>query len=174
MLIAASAIYQCGNRNAAKRIAQDAYDYADDSLKPSYGCVLLEGVAETLKLLNSNGLKLAVATTDSHKRTEESLRFLGVNHLFDVIVGGDDVENSKPAPDTVLEACKQTGYAPDEVVVVGDSLSDITMGRNAKVKKCIGVLTGFTSKGELQRVADVVINSVTEVKVKSDLAVKEK
>lgn len=54
------------------------------------------------------------------------------------------------------------------------ALGDITMGRNAKVKECIGVLTGFTSKEELQRVADAVINSVTELKVKSDLAIERK
>jgi len=168
MLITASAIYQCGKSwRDAKKIAQEVYDHADDSLKPSYGCVLLEGVAETLRLLKSNGLKLAIATTDSHKRTEEALRFLGVAHLFDVIIGGDDVENSKPSPDMVLKACKQTGCTPDNVVVVGDSLSDMTMGRNAKAKKCIGVLTGFTSKKELEQVADVVINSVTELKIKN-------
>jgi phosphoglycolate phosphatase len=175
LLIAASAVYQCGQPwSAAKKIAQDAYHCADESLKPSYGCVLLEGVAETLKLLKSGGSKLAVATTDSHKRAKEALRFLGVAHLFDAIIGGDDVENSKPAPDMVLEACKQTGCAPKDAVVVGDSLSDITMGRNAKVKECIGVLTGFTSKEELQRVADAVINSVTELKVKSDLVIERK
>jgi phosphoglycolate phosphatase len=175
LLIAASAIYQCGQPwSAAKKIAQDAYHCADESLKPSYGCVLLEGIAETLKLLKSGGLKLAVATTDSHKRAEEALRFLGVAHLFDAIIGGDDVENSKPAPDMVLKACKQTASASNDTVVVGDSLSDIMMGRNAKVKKCIGVLTGFTSKEELQRVADAVINSVTELKVKSKLAIERK
>lgn len=169
ILIAASVIYQCGQSwSAAKKIAQDAYDYADECLKPSYGCVLLEGVAETLKLLKSGGLKLAVATTDAHKRAEEALRFLGVAHLFDAIIGGDDVENSKPAPDMVLEACKQTACAPNEAVVVGDSLSDITMGTNAKVKKCIGVSTGFTSKEILQQAADVTIESVTELRVKME------
>jgi phosphoglycolate phosphatase len=175
MFIAASVIYQCGKSwRDAKKIAQEVYDHADDSLKPSYGCVLLEGATETLRLLKSNGLKLAVATTNSHKRAEEALRFLGVAHLFDAIIGGDDVENSKPSPDMVLEACKQTGCTPDNVVVVGDSLSDMTMGRNAKAKKCIGVLTGFTSKKELEQVADVVINSVTELKVKSDLTHRKK
>jgi phosphoglycolate phosphatase len=125
--------------------------------------------------LKSGGSKLAVATTDSHKRAKEALRFLGVAHLFDVIIGGDDIENSKPAPDIVLEACKQTGCAPKDAVAVGArALGDITMGRNAKVKECIGVLTGFTSKEELQRVADAVINSVTELKVKSDLAIERK
>ena len=53
---------------------------------------------------------------------------------------------------------------PRDSVVVGDSLNDIGMGKNAKVKKCIGVLTGFTSKEKLQQVADVVIESVTKLR----------
>jgi phosphoglycolate phosphatase-like HAD superfamily hydrolase len=53
-------------------------------------------------------------------------------------------------------------------VVVGDSLSDITMGTNAKVKKCIGVSTGFTFKEILQQAADVTIESVTELRVKKE------
>jgi len=118
--------------------------------------------------LKSGGLKLAVATTDAHKRAEEALRFLGVAHLFDAIIGGDDVENSKPAPDMVLEACKQTACAPNEAVVVGDSLNDITMGTDAKVKKCIGVSTGFTFKEILRQAADVTIESVTELRVKKE------
>jgi len=165
VLIAASAVYQCGHSwSEARKIAIEAYEHADESLRPSYGCVLLEGIVDVLKRLKSNELKLAIATTDSHKRTEESLKFLGVAHLFDVIVGGDDVKNSKPAPDTVLEACRRVGCLPGDSVVVGDSLNDIIMGKNAKVKKCIGVLTGFTSKEELQQIIDVIIESVTELR----------
>jgi phosphoglycolate phosphatase len=166
VLIAASAVYQCMHSwSEAKKIAQKAYDLADDSLKPTHGCVLFEGISDVLKQLKLNELKLAIATTDSHKRTEESLESLGVAKLFDAIIGADDVENSKPAPDMVLDACKQTGCAPNDAVVVGDSLSDMIMGKNAKVGKCIAVLTGFTSKEKLRQVADVVIESVKEISV---------
>jgi len=166
-LVTASTVYQCGySWSEAKAIAQEAYDLADESLKPCCCYALFEGTMDKLEQLKSEGLKLAIATTDSHRRTEESLRFLGITRFFDVIVGGDDVENPKPAPDMVLEACRQTGCAPSETVVVGDSLSDMKMGKNAKVKRCIGVLTGFTSKDVLQQAADVTIESVTELKVK--------
>lgn len=167
-LAAASVVYQHGHSwSEAKRLAQDAYDKADESLKPSYGCVLLEGTEATLKELKSIGLKLAIATTDSHKRTVESLEALGVRSLFDVIIGGDDVENPKPAPDMVLEACRWAGHPPSEAVVVGDSVSDMVMGKNAKVNKCIGVLTGFASKEQLQQSADVVIESVNQLRARS-------
>jgi len=168
MLIAASAVYQCGHSwSEAKRIVQVAYDQADELLKPSYGCVLLEGAADVLRQLRSNGLKLAIVTTDSHRRTEESLRFLSVARFFDVIIGGDDIRNAKPAPDMVLEACRQIGCAPDEAVIVGDSLSDVQMGKNAGVKRCVGVLTGFTSKEKLQELADVVVGSVKELRARA-------
>jgi len=167
VLVAASVIYQCGRSwSEAKKMVQEAYDQADESLKPTYGCVLFEGVSDVLRKLKSNSLKLAIATTDSHKRTEESLKFLEVAQFFDAVIGADDVENPKPAPDLVLEACKQTGCKPSDAVVIGDSLSDMIMGKNAKVGKCIAVLTGFTPKEELQRVANVVIDSVTELKAR--------
>jgi len=170
VLVAASVIYQCGHSwSEAKKMVQEAYDQADESLRPMYGCVLFEGVSDVLRELKSNGVKLAIATTDSHKRTEESLNSLGVAHFFDAIIGADDVENPKSAPDMVLEACKQTGCKPSEAVVVGDSSSDMIMGKNAKVKKCIAVLTGFTPKEKLQQITDVVIESVKELKAQNSL-----
>lgn len=168
-LIAASVIYQWGySWSEAKKIAQEAYDQADEYLKPTYGCMLFEGVSDMLRKLKLNNLKLAIATTDSHKRTEESLESLGILQLFDAIIGADDVENPKPAPDMVLNACKKTNCSSSEAVIVGDSLSDMIMGKNAKVKKCIGVLTGFTSREKLQQVADVVIDSVNQLKTQNN------
>jgi phosphoglycolate phosphatase-like HAD superfamily hydrolase len=39
------------------------------------------------------------------------------------------------------------------------------MGKNARVKACIGVLTGSTKKERLEHVADVTVPSVTELRV---------
>jgi len=36
------------------------------------------------------------------------------------------------------------------------------MGKNAKVRLCVGVLTGFTSREKLEQLGDVVITSVVE------------
>jgi phosphoglycolate phosphatase-like HAD superfamily hydrolase len=69
---------------------------------------LLEGVAETLKQLKQHGLKLAIASTDTHKRTEESFKALKIASLFDAIVGSDDVANAKPSADMIFDALKKT------------------------------------------------------------------
>ena len=166
ILVAASAFYLNGRSwSEAKRLAQKAYDNADDSMKPPYGSVLLEGVAEALKRLKNGGLKLTVASTDGHKRITESLKALGVAPLFDAVVGVDDVVNGKPSPDMIFEVMKKTRAEANEVVMVGDSTVDMLLGRNANIRACVGVLTGFTSREKLERVADAVVSSVAELNV---------
>lgn len=164
LLIAAAAFYLNGFPwSEARQVAQRAYDEADNSMKPPCGMILLEGVKETLKRLKKQGLKLAIASTDIHRRTEESIKALRIVSLFDAIVGSDDVAFGKPSPDMIFEVLKKTGSKPNEAVVVGDSTSDLKMGKNAKVKACIGVLTGFTPREKLEKLADVVVPSVADL-----------
>ena len=75
------------------------------------------------------------------------------------------LKRGKPAPDMILKACKLTICSPQDSVVIGDSCTDMLMGKNARVKTCIGVLSGSTSKKELERVADIVVPSVASLRV---------
>jgi phosphoglycolate phosphatase len=166
MLIAAAAFYLKGHSwDEARHLAQRAYDLADDAMKPPYGAVLLEDVAKTLGKLRANGLKLTVASTDTHKRTVECFRALGIASLFDAVVGPEDVVNGKPSPGMIFEILKQTCSRADECVMVGDSIADMRMGRSAKVKACIGVLTGITRLREFAKLADVVVDSAAQLDV---------
>jgi phosphoglycolate phosphatase len=168
IMVAATVIRQCENEewNHAKDLAREAYEKADKSMKPPYGAVLVKGVEHTLQKLRAVGFKTALATTDSHRRTQRAVDYLSISGCFDVIIGDDDVENGKPAPDMILKACRLTGCLPSDAVMVGDSVGDVLMGRNAHVKACIGVLTGATSKERLEAVANTVIPSVAELRVK--------
>jgi phosphoglycolate phosphatase len=166
LLIATAAFYLNGYAwSEAKQIAQKAYDEADNSMKSPYGSVLLEGVEETLEHLRKHGLKLAIASTDTHNHTVKSFKALKIESLFDTIIGSDDVANGKPSPGMIFEALRRTESTPDETAMVGDSTSDILMGRNAKVKVCIGVLTGYTSREKLEQLADIVVSSVADLHV---------
>jgi phosphoglycolate phosphatase-like HAD superfamily hydrolase len=95
----------------------------------------------------------------------KSLKALGVDSLFECVVGADDVVNGKPAPDMILEVLKQTGVRAEDVVVAGDSTTDMLLGKSGKVKACVGILTGFTSRRKLEGVADVVVSSVADLGV---------
>jgi phosphoglycolate phosphatase len=166
LLVAATALYVKGySWDDAVRLAREAYDTADRSMKSPYGSVLLDGVTQALWRLKDHGFKLAVASTYAHDLTVESLETLRIAFLFDAVVGPEDVANGKPSPDMILEILKRTGCKANETVMVGDSMSDMRMGKNAKVEACIGVLTGITSKQELEKLADVVVDSVARLDV---------
>lgn len=165
ILIAATIIRQCESEEwgHAKELAREAYEKADKAMKPPYGAVLIKGVEQALRKLKASGFKIALATTDSHRRTQRALDYLGISRYFDVIIGDDDVENGKPAADMILKACELTECLPSDAVMVGDSIGDTMMGRNAHVKACIGVATGATSKEKLEAFADAVIPSVADI-----------
>lgn len=164
VLIASAAAYVAGKSWAeSKRIAQEAYDEADGSLKSPFGSVLLPGVEDALKRLKMRGLRLAVASTDTRRRTVESFKTLGINDLFDAFVGSDDVSEVKPSPLMVMKVLELTCTASREAVIVGDSVVDMEMGRNAGLRACFGVLSGFTSRIKLEETADVVIDSVADL-----------
>ena len=168
VLITATIVRQCENVewNHAKELAREAYEKADKAMKPPYGAVLIKGVEETLHKLKASGFKTALATTDSHKRAHRALDYVGISKYLDVIIGDDDVENGKPAPDMILKACELTECLASDTVMVGDSMGDTMMGRNAHVKACIGVVTGATSKEKLEAFADAVIPSVADLHVR--------
>jgi len=166
VLVAALIIYQYRHLgwDAAKQLAEKAYEEADKAMTPPYGAVLLPGVLEILQALKAQGFKTALATTDSHRRAQESLDKLNIGEYFDVVLGADDVEKGKPASDMIWKACELTRCSPEDAVMVGDSPADMLMGKNARVKVCIGVLSGPTSREKLARVADIIVPSVMSLR----------
>jgi HAD superfamily hydrolase (TIGR01509 family) len=68
---------------------------------------------------------------------------------FDVIVTGDDVHSTKPAPDVIGAALDRAGLDPEDVMVVGDSVWDMAAATRIG-SVAIGVATGGTSAPELE------------------------
>ena len=80
---------------------------------------------ETLQALREQGYILAVASTTAYEGTCNHLRHAGLLDFFSVAVGGDMVENGKPAPDIFLKAAQLAGTEPGQCVVVGDTPADV-------------------------------------------------
>ncbi|GMH46895.1 hypothetical protein TrRE_jg1321, partial [Triparma retinervis] len=72
-----------------------------------------------------------------------------------------DETQAKPNPYPVLHFCEKHNCSPGETVVVGDTLGDTGLGRNAKVGLTVGVLSGSGREEELMDGgADVVLPDV--------------
>lgn len=164
VLLAAGAVYQEGlSWIQARALAEEAYALADAASRSPFGATVLQGIPMALDRLRQAGLRLAVATTDRRQRTIEMLRDIGLGDAFDTLIAVDDVANGKPAPDMVLACCRALGVEPDETAVVGDTESDMRMGRAAGVALCIGVKTGSNRGSGLEGLADVILDSAAHL-----------
>ena len=121
------------------------------------------GLQTTLRALNRVGLKLGVATSDSYQGIHNTLQSFNVISEFKFLCGYDCGHGIKPEPGMVLAFCQAMSLKPEEVIVVGDNSHDIEMGRNAQVGLCVGVLTGASTREELEQIADIVLNDITEL-----------
>ena len=108
-------------------------------------------------------MKIAIATMDHRASTEAGLATLGISAWVDAIVCADDGLPLKPAPDMVWAACRAVDVSPLNTVVVGDSITDMRMGRSAGAGLNVGVLSGVTSEELIALYADVLIADVSEL-----------
>jgi phosphoglycolate phosphatase len=118
-------------------------------------------LASTLRQLKQSGRKLGVATADSHQGIINTLQSFDVLHEFDFLAGYDSGHGVKPEAGMVLAFCEQMALTVESIVVVGDNRHDIEMGRNANAGLCVGVLTGTSTRTDLETIADIVIDDIS-------------
>lgn len=94
---------------------------------------LNKGVKETLKKIKSKGIKLGVVSNTYKKAVIDILKHLKINFFFDIIIGGDEMQNGKPAPDSLNKAIEKLKITNTEVIYVGDTKNDRGAARNAGV-----------------------------------------
>lgn len=80
-------------------------------------------VSSTLDFLKRDGYKIAIGS--SSKNTHLILKRLEIEDIFDVIVDGNDITNSKPNPEVFLKAATKLNLNPNECIVVEDAVSGI-------------------------------------------------
>lgn len=80
---------------------------------------ILPGAIETLYRLKTAGIRLAVGS--SSKNAPVILERLDLNKWFEAIADGNQIKQSKPAPDVFLLAAKLLGVSPEKCLVVEDA-----------------------------------------------------
>jgi HAD superfamily hydrolase (TIGR01509 family) len=82
---------------------------------------LKSGVKEVLIHLNSLNIPMAVATSTKTTAAEKKLSMAGIFDYFDVVIGGEQVTLSKPAPDIFLKAASTLSIEPLACIAFEDS-----------------------------------------------------
>jgi phosphoglycolate phosphatase len=128
---------------------------------------LLPGVKKFLKNASHHNIDLSVVSTDITSRTRKAMTVLKIDNYFQSIIGGDAVQNTKPAADLAEIALRNDNYSREKVVVIGDHPVDIRMGLNAGIQNNIGILTGLSSREMFEPYRCVIAQNFESIEIRS-------
>jgi len=166
-IVFASVLYKYGLPwQKAKETALHAIQKTEEALDRGSITRLYEGVEDLLAGLRRNSVFVGMATADFIEVTVGILKHLQIFDLFDYVIGADMVEHPKPDPEMIHKTVEALDVSLDHTALVGDSVIDMEMGRRAGIGLVAGVLEGGVAKErDLKKDADVVIDSIREIKV---------
>ncbi len=120
------------------------------------------GMDVVLDELKDRGHRLGIVTAKRRFTADLAFARIPIEHLFDVVVGGDETTEHKPHPAPLLLALERLGADPREAVYVGDSPFDMQAAKAAGLY-AIGVSWGRIHGREKLTDADVVIDRAEQL-----------
>ncbi len=127
---------------------------------PFYPVAGAEGI---LKRFREAGILVGLSTADSVENATLFLEKSGLRPYFQYIGADDGIISPKPAPDYMHAFCRLFGLKPEEVAVVGDTLTDMEFGRNSGAGFIAGVLSGTGTRELLDPYAHKIIPGIAEL-----------
>jgi pyrophosphatase PpaX len=94
------------------------------------------GMEDVLVRLHAEGRRLGVVTAKRRDTAQLAFDRVGLGHLFEAVVGGDETKRHKPDPDPLLLGAERLAADPAQTAYVGDSPFDV---RAAKAAGMFGV-----------------------------------
>jgi HAD superfamily hydrolase (TIGR01509 family) len=89
---------------------------------------------QVLRDLKSAGFRLGLVTSADRRLASILVQRLNWEPLFDFIVGGNDVQYGKPAPDLYLSACRNFDLDPSHTLVIEDSARGVLSALRAGLR----------------------------------------
>ncbi len=114
----------------------------------------LAGSRALVLRVRSDGLKTIVATSAEEEELKELLKAAEVADLMEEKATASDAERSKPDPDIVEAAIEESGIAPTNLVMIGDTPYDIEAASRAGVR-AIAFRSGGWSDQSLEGAVEI-------------------
>ena len=115
-----------------------------------------ENLAGVLQELKDAGIMLAVVTSDTPEMTDKCLQEMGVAEFFETIYSDDGITPNKPDPFAAEDFCAKYGFAKEQVVMVGDTMTDMRFAKNAGIRG-VGIAKDETRREILAAATDTLI-----------------
>lgn len=122
------------------------------------------GLVAALDRLAEGGVRLAVCTNKMEGLARTLIDRLGLTDRFAAITGGDTFAVRKPDAAHLLGTIEKAGGDPRRTVMLGDSLNDILVARNADIPS-IAVPFGYSDRPVTELEPDHIITHFDELTV---------
>lgn len=107
---------------------------------------LIKGLDQFLAKAHAQGIKMAIGSAAIMFNIDFVLDGLNIRHYFDAIISADDVNKSKPDPETYLKCAAALGVDPNDCIVFEDAPKGVESAQNAGMESV--VLTTMHTKEE--------------------------
>lgn len=124
-----------------------------EAMKPSE---IFPGVKDLITSMRKMGLKIALAS--SSKNAPRVIELLGIRNLFDALVDGSMIIDTKPDPEIFMLTAQKLNVAPKDCLVFEDAEAGVEAALRAGMK-CVGVGSVNLSK------ANMVIAKTADFKI---------
>ena len=121
-----------------------------------------KGARELLEYLKNDNVPVALASSTITGRVRNELTAAGLIDYFDVIVGGDMVNKSKPEPDIFLHAADKLRIPAKDCCIIEDSFNGVRAA-HASGAFVIMVPDLVQPTEEIALLADMILPSLTDV-----------
>lgn len=120
-----------------------------DSVAPTK-TKLFDGIQEVLDYFEKTQTLIAIATSKGLRGVTRMLDTLRIRDQFACIITDHSVAKKKPHPDVLRCILNELDIASKDAMIVGDTVYDVKMGKNAGVDTC-AVTYGVHGHEELSR-----------------------
>lgn len=124
---------------------------------------MIDGAKEVISQLKKDGYRVGIVSSKKKEVCLLGLSLFDMQDDFEVIIGYDEVSKHKPDPEGIFNACVEMGVGHDEVIYVGDSVSDVEAAKAAAVYSIGFVLNPDRKEALVASKPNKIIERLTEI-----------
>lgn len=120
-------------------------------------------VKASLESMHNDGYRLVIVTNKPEQFVRPILDKLGLDNLFEMIVGGDSLPKRKPDPMQLEYVCNKLSIEASKCIMIGDSKNDIFAATAANMES-IGLTYGYNHGEDINsHGASLVLDSFADI-----------
>ncbi|WP_459499349.1 HAD family hydrolase [Bacillus sp. C1] len=165
IIVVASLLYQTTKYpwHHCKELATTIFEESNEQLSIEQAFHPIQGITECITSLQKEGIYTGILTSDNKVRTKKCIDLLNIAPLH-FLFTPEDVENGKPHPEMIIKACRQLNIQPNELVMIGDTIVDVKMAKDAG-SIAVGIANHEHAIKELTPYADFIITDYNDIQV---------